>query len=138
YYPEVVRWMDENLEWTTQLGQAFLAQPEDVIDAIQRLRVLAQSLGNLQTTAEQIIETDDGAIDILPANPDAVYVPTYDPYVVYARPPFFGAGPHIRFGSRQPVGEWLKHDWDWPNRRIVVWSKEQFRPQTWWSKPRVE
>jgi hypothetical protein len=135
HYPEVVAWTDESLDWTTALGNAFLNQPEDVMNAIQRLRALAQSLGNLQTTAQQIIETDGGDIDILPAYPDEVFVPVYDPAVVYSRAPSFASGPSTRFTSR-PIGAWLNRDWDWPNRRIVIWNKENVRPLTWWSQPR--
>jgi hypothetical protein len=122
HYSEVLAWMDESLDWTTALGNAFLNQPEAVLDNIQRLRALAQSLGNLQTTAQQIIENDDGAIDILPAYPDEVFVPTYDPATVYARPPIPTAGPYTRFTSH-PIGAWLNRDWDWPNKRIVLWNK---------------
>jgi len=135
HYFEVLAWMDESLDWTTAVGNAFLNQPEAVLDTIQRLRALAQTLGNLQTTAQQIIETDDGAIDILPAYPDEVFVPTYDPALVYAHPPIPVAGPYTRFTSH-PIGAWLNRDWDWPSKRIVLWNKTQTRPLTWWSQPR--
>jgi hypothetical protein len=135
HYPEVIRWMDENLEWTTQVGNAFVAQPEDVINAIQRLRALAQSLGNLVTTAEQIVEASDGAIDIIPVEPEAIHQPIYDPYVVFTRAAAYGAGPYVSFPRRLPVGGWLKHDWDWRSKRIVVWQKEHSRPEGWWRQP---
>ncbi|HEY6228930.1 MAG TPA: DUF3300 domain-containing protein, partial [Verrucomicrobiae bacterium] len=83
YYPEVVRWMDENLEWTRQVGEAFLNQPEDVMATIQRLRAMAQALGNLQTTPQQIVEVNDGEIDILPADSNVVYIPVYEPRPVF-------------------------------------------------------
>jgi hypothetical protein len=135
HYPEVIRWMDENIEWTTQVGNAFLAQPEDVINAIQRLRSLAQSLGNLTTTPEQIVEISDGAIDIIPVEGDVIYQPTYDPYVVFTRAAAYGAGPYVSFQRRLPMGGWLKHDWDWRSKRIVVWQKDSFRPKGWWAQP---
>jgi hypothetical protein len=137
HYPELLRWMDENLEWTSRLGQAFLTQPEGVMDAIQRLRAAAQALGNLQTTQQQIVEVDEGGIDILPADPDVVYVPVYEPYVVYVRPAYLAPRPLISFDPPHRVGPWLNHDWDWPNRRVVIWRTDNFRPRAWWSQPRA-
>jgi hypothetical protein len=133
YYPEVVRWMDENLEWTRQVGEAFLNQPEDVMATIQRLRAMAQSLGNLQSTPQQIVELSDGEIDILPANPDLVYVPTYEARPVYTQP-----GAPIWFSNSVRTGPWLKHDWDWHNKRVIVWTRDNARPRNWWSQPRAE
>ena len=82
-YPTVLKWMDDNLAWTTALGQAFLYQQQDVMDSIQRLRAQAQALGNLQSTPQENVITDDGTIEILPANPEVIYVPVYQPDVVY-------------------------------------------------------
>jgi hypothetical protein len=136
-YAEVLKWMDENLDWTTQVGNSFLIQPEDVMDTIQRLRALAESLGNLKSTPEQIVEVSDGDIDIIPADPDTIYVPVYQPIAVYTQPAPIGGVSRTSFSPRQPVGAWLNHDWDWPRRSIVVWSKDHFRPRNWWSQPRV-
>lgn len=133
YYPEVVRWMDENLEWTRQVGEAFLNQPEDVMATIQRLRAMAQSLGNLETTPQQIVEVNDGEIDILPADPDVVYVPVYDARPVYTQP-----GARVWFGDALRTGNWMKHDWDWQNKRVVIWTKDSPRPQNWWKQSRNE
>ena len=60
HYPNVLKWMDDNLNWTTDLGQAFLNQQQDVMDSIQRLRASAQNLGNLQSTPQQQVMEDDG------------------------------------------------------------------------------
>src|SRR5437867_914509 len=87
-YPELLKWMDDNLACTTQVGQAFLYQQADVMNAIQRLRAQALSLGNLQSTPQQTVTTENGIIEIVPANPHIVYVPVYQPEVVYVeRPP---------------------------------------------------
>lgn len=133
HYGGVLRWMDENLAWTTQLGEAFLRQPEQVMDTIQRLRELAQSLGNLKTSQEETVQTDDGLIDIVPTDPDIVYVPVYEPEVIYVQ-----AGAPVRFDPGVRVGTWFQNDWDWRNRRVIVWSKENFRPRTWWTLPRAQ
>jgi hypothetical protein len=138
HYPDVLRWMNENLQWTAQLGEAYLNQPEDVMATIQRLRAIAQSFGNLISTPQQTVEKEDGMIDIVPVDPDVVYVPVYQPDLVYTRPAAYGVGPLVSFGPRLSVGTWLRNDWDWRNRRVVIWSKENFRPRTFWSQPRAE
>src|SRR5438067_2481169 len=83
HYPDVLDMMSQRMDWTTQLGQAFLNQPADVMNSIQRLRGEAQAAGTLVTTPEQQIILDDGLIDIVPVNPEIIYVPIYDPAIVY-------------------------------------------------------
>ena len=82
-YPSVLKWMDDNLNWTTELGQAFLNQQPDVMDSIQRLRQSAYNLGNLQSTPQQQVINDGGDIEIVPADPQVIYVPVYQPDQVY-------------------------------------------------------
>src|ERR1035437_1236710 len=65
-YPGVLKWMDENLNWTTELGQAFLNQQPDVMNSIQRLRASASKLGNLQSSPQQQVIDDGGNIEIVP------------------------------------------------------------------------
>jgi hypothetical protein len=130
HYPNVLKWMDDNLTWTTALGQAFLNQQQDVMDSIQRLRVTAQNLGNLRSTAQQQVVADNGTIDIMPTDPDVVYVPTYSPDVVYYQS-FYGA-PIITFGIGFPIGFWLNCDFDWHHRHLIVWDHDHPRPANWW------
>jgi hypothetical protein len=140
-YPTVLKWMDDNLAWATALGQAFLAQQQDVMDSIQRLRAQAQALGNLQSTPQENVIADSGAIEIVPANPEMIYVPVYAPDMVYYQRPF--GSPFISFGVGFSVGLWLNHDFDWHNHHLIVWGHAQPRPADWWSRrpserPRVE
>src|SRR5213595_4088501 len=91
-FPDVVQRMAGNVQWTTDLGNAFLAQQSDVMDAVQRLRGKAESKGTLKTSAQQKVETKtvEGGKQVIvvePAQPDVVYVPSYDPAVVYGPPP---------------------------------------------------
>jgi len=91
-FPDVVQRMAGNIQWTTDLGNAFLAQQSDVMDAVQRMRAKAQGTGNLKTSAQQKVETQTvgggkQVIVVEPANPEVVYVPSYDPTVVYGPPP---------------------------------------------------
>src|SRR6266566_1300872 len=99
-FPDVVTRMADNIQWTTDLGNAFLAQQSDVMDAVQRMRAKAQGTGNLKTSAQQVVQTETVAsgkqvIEIQQANPDVVYVPSYDPQVVYgAAPPAYPYYPY--------------------------------------------
>ena len=91
-FPDVVQRMAGNIQWTTDLGNAFLAQQSDVMDAVQRMRAKAQGTGNLKTGAQQVVKTETvpsgkQVIEIQQANPDVIYVPSYDPTVVYGPPP---------------------------------------------------
>jgi hypothetical protein len=89
-FPDVLKMMDEKLDWTTKLGDAFLSQERDIMDSIQRLRRKANETGNLKTTKEQkvIVEEQTQTIVIQPANPQVVYIPTYNPTVVYGAWPY--------------------------------------------------
>ncbi|WP_425325471.1 DUF3300 domain-containing protein [Paraburkholderia sacchari] len=94
-FPQVLATMDSKPDWVEQIGSAFLAQPGDVMDSVQRLRLQAQQAGNLKTTEQQkvIVQPASGTsttqtIVIEPANPEVVYVPTYNPTVVYGTWPY--------------------------------------------------
>ena len=119
-YPDVVKWMDQNLEWTTQVGEAFLDQPADVMNTIQQLRTQALAAGNLTDGPQQRIVKEESCIRIVPAEPEVIYVPRYDPEVVYAQPYAPHLGPALTFGVGFAVGSWLNYDCDWPRRRVCV------------------
>ena len=87
-FPEVLAMMSEKLDWTQTFGEAFLAQQSDVMDTVQKLRAKAQAEGNLKTTQEQKVEVKGEAIVIEPASPTTVYVPAYNPAVVYGAWPY--------------------------------------------------
>jgi len=91
-FPQVLSAMSEKLDQTQKLGDAFLSQPKEVLEAIQRLRAKAQAEGTLKTTKEQTVTTEQQAnttvITIEPADPQVVYVPTYNPTVVYGAWPY--------------------------------------------------
>ena len=130
HYPTVLKWMDENLAWTTELGEAFASQQSEVMDSIQRLRAKAQALGNLQSTPQENVESDDGTIDIVPADPNDVYVPDYQPDIIYYQP-----GVYCTFGIGFPIGVWLGYDWDWRHHHLIRWGPGHLRPQGWWQRP---
>ena len=137
-YPDVLKMMDDNLEWTTALGQAFSYQQADVMDAIQRLRAQAQALGNLQSSPQWSVVNQGGRIAILPPSPQMIYVPVYQPQVVYYQRSY--NRPLISFGAGLAIGSWLTHDLDWRNRNVVVWDHNRPRPAGWWTpqQPRVQ
>ncbi|MGF6772816.1 hypothetical protein P3T18_005310 [Paraburkholderia sp. GAS199] len=87
-FPQVLATMASKPDWVSQLGNAFLAQPNDVMDSVQRLRKQAQSAGNLSTNSQQKVVVEQSTIQIVPANPQVVYVPTYNPTVVYGAWPY--------------------------------------------------
>ena len=108
-FPTVLGNMDKNLSWTSSLGDAYYNQQQDVMDAIQVMRQRAEAAGNLKTTPQQTVSTQNSAITIEPANPEVVYVPAYDPWLVYGDPilawpgwyPYPGiwfGGPYLSFG----------------------------------------
>jgi hypothetical protein len=88
--PDVVKRLGDDIQWTTELGNAFLAQQSDVMDAVQRMRKKAQGTGALKTTEQQKVETkvveQKTVIVVQQANPEVVYVPSYNPVVVYGPP----------------------------------------------------
>ena len=100
--PEVLSRLTQNIQWTTDLGNAFLAQQADVMSAIQRMRSRAQAAGKLESDSHQTVTTErqDGqaAIQIMPAEPQVIYVPTYDPAYVWG-PPAWGDYPPLWYPS---------------------------------------
>lgn len=90
--PDVVKRLADDIQWTTDLGNAFLDQQSDVMDAVQRMRKKAQETGALKTTEQQKVETtvveQKTVIVVQPTNPQVVYVPVYNPVVVYPPPPY--------------------------------------------------
>lgn len=79
--PHVLRMMNQNLEWTEQIGDAFLAQQADVMDSIQRLRQRAVASGALHTSPQATVTNQDGDVVIEPTSPDVLYVPCYAPMI---------------------------------------------------------
>jgi hypothetical protein len=127
--PNVVKRLADDIQWTTELGNAFLAQEADVMQAVQRMRVKAQSTGNLKSTPEQVVKTEvvesKNFVVIEQANPQVVYVPSYDPVVVYGPavypyPPIYyppvgayAAGAAISFGVGVAMGAAWGGGWGW-------------------------
>jgi uncharacterized membrane protein YgcG len=123
-FPSVLANMNKNLAWTSELGDVYVNQPQDVSAAIQVMRQRAQQAGNLNTNSQQKVTTQGQTIVIEPATTEIVYVPEYDPWVVYGGPvvPFpgwypypglFVAGPGIRFEFGCHVREFGRFGWGW-------------------------
>jgi hypothetical protein len=107
-FPSVLSMMDKNLQWTTDLGNAFLAQENDVMDAVQRQRQRASSSGKLTSNAQQTVQSSNEGgktiIVVQPVQPDVIYVPVYDPVVIWGPPrwhpwPVFWYPPRPRYGT---------------------------------------
>lgn len=127
--PDAVKRLANDISWTTDLGNAFLAQQSDVMDAVQRMRKKAQDRGNLKSTEQQTVETkvieNKHVIVVEQANPQVVYVPSYDPVVVWGYPPYpypaiyypppgyYAAGMAISFGIGVAMGAFWSGGWGW-------------------------
>ncbi len=104
-FPQVLEMMNEKLDWTEKLGDAFLARQKDVMDTIQHLRAKAKAEGHLNTTKEEKVIVEKETIIIEPASPQVIYVPTYNPTVVYgvwpypAYPPYYYYPPGYAAGA---------------------------------------
>ena len=127
HYPSVLQYLDNNLGWTTELGEAFLNQQDDVMASIQRLRQSAINYGNLQSTPQEQVVEDDGDIDILPTEPDVIYLPVYQPVYVYCQ-----SGYGVGFGVACAIGPWLNCDFDWHLHHLYFWDRNHPRPTNWW------
>jgi Protein of unknown function (DUF3300) len=123
-FPSVLGNMDKNLSWTSSLGDAYYNQQQDVMDAVQVMRHKAESAGALKTTPQEVVQEQGPDIDIAPAAPDVVYVPAYDPWLVYGYPivawpgwyPYPGiwfGGPYLSFGIGFGIGWFGGFGWGW-------------------------
>jgi hypothetical protein len=138
--PPVLAMMNDKLDWTQSLGDAVLAQQADVMDAIQRLRAKAHSNGKLESTEQQTVmvtqEAEQRVIEIEPASPEVVYVPYYDPAVVYGEwpypdyPPYYYAPPNyivggaiatgLAWGAAYLIGRAIWDDIEWDRGDINI------------------
>ena len=133
-FPQVLQTLDQNIQWTEQLGDAFLAQQSQVMDTVQKLRQKAQEAGNLSSNSQIQVTQSDGSIEVAAANPDVVYVPYYDPAVVYGSwwwpdyPPVFwapwdGYGWYGGFAWGIGIGigaDFFFGSWDWRTHRVYT------------------
>ncbi len=115
HYPTVIGMMADKIDWTTSLGQAYVNQSSDVAASVQHLRHLARDAGNLDSSPQQEVLEHDNYIAISPYQPEYIYVPVYDPAIIYYRRPYYG--PAITFGVGFPIGAWLNLDFRWGYRR---------------------
>src|SRR6202795_4167049 len=123
-FPAVLANMNQNLAWTPELGDVYANQQQDLTNAIQTMRQRAQQAGNLKTTPQENVHTNGQSIVIEPSAPDVVYVPQYDPWLVYGDPlavfpgwfPYpglFWDGPGIGFGLGFGIGFFGGFGWGW-------------------------
>jgi hypothetical protein len=119
HYPSVLRMMTSKPDWTVAIGQAYVNQPDDVMASIQRLRARAESMGYFVDNPYQRCYLDNGYWRIVPVTPGYIYVPTYDPGVVYTRR-YSGVGfdTVFAFGAGLAIGAWLNRDIGWGGRGV--------------------
>lgn len=125
--PDAVKRLADDIQWATELGNAFLAQQADVMDAVQRMRMKAEGTGNLKSNEQMKVETkvveNKSVVVIEQASPEVVYVPSYDPVVVYGAPAYpyppiaypppgyYAAGMAVSFGVGMMVGAAINGGW---------------------------
>jgi hypothetical protein len=147
-FAAILKMMDDHLDWTQSLGEAFLAQQAEVMDVVQKLRRRAESAGRLVSGPQQLVGEEEGAVTILPPPSQMIYVPSYNPWCVYgawpypAYPPYFFApwsgicmppdyliafdiGVFLPFG----FWEWGRFDWRHHWIRIDHEHYQHFNPQ---------
>src|ERR1700736_4482919 len=123
-FPSVLANLDKNLSWTSSLGDAYVNQQQEVMNAVQVMRDRAEKAGNLKSTSQEKVSNQGQTIVIEPANPEVVYVPEYDPWLVYGSPigiwpgwysypGLFFDGPGIAFGLGFGVGFFGGFGWGW-------------------------
>jgi hypothetical protein len=143
-FPEVLANMNQNLAWTSELGDAYVNQQQELSQAIQAMRERAKQAGNVSTTPQEKVSTKGQTIVIQPAETNIVYVPQYDPWLVYGAPlavfpgwyPYPGlflAGPGVGFGLGFSIGlfggfGWGWHNWgfDWNRGGRVVYNRNTY------------
>ncbi len=145
-FPSVLDNMAQNLDWTTQLGNAYYNQPQDVMEAVQAMRQQAYDSGYLRSSSQMYVDYSPQYISIMPANPDVVYVPYYDPWNVYGpvihpwyqyyrpAPPqgVYIGGTALGFGFGIAIGAFSHWGWGWghwhPNwdRREVYYGRDRY------------
>jgi hypothetical protein len=149
-FPQVLAHMDRNLPWTTDLGNAYYNQPQDVLEAVQVMRRRAQAAGTLESTPQQAVYDHQGYIQLMPVNPQVVYVPAYDPWTVYGEQvspypgfsllgavrSFLGSSP-INYGlgiamsafSHTPWG-WLAWGLNWLTQSVLLHQSDYYSDST--------
>src|SRR5262249_32628640 len=139
-FPDVLARLNQDLDWTSSLGNAFLYQQADVMSAVQRMRASAEQSGRLYSTPQQQVVNTTYAgqpvVEILPANPDVIYVPVYDPLwvwgpsIYYRYPRWYYPRSGFVFNVGIPIGGFFGYGWHgwqgygwrpaWGNRTVVV------------------
>jgi hypothetical protein len=142
-FPAVLGNMDKNLSWTSSLGDAYVNQQQDVMDAVQTMRQRAQGAGNLQSNAQETVSQQGKTIVIEPADAQTVYLPQYNPWGIYGAPigPWPGwygypglywDGPGIGFGLGFGIGFFGGFGWGWNhwgadwNRHSIMFNRNAF------------
>ena len=146
-FPTVLERMDKELNWTEDLGNAFLLQQTAIMDTVQKMRMRARVAGNLENTPYQSVIEKDRVIYITPARPNIIYVPEYNPTVVFANwnypriyypglfvtsPTIYWQEPHrqtfglITFGLGVAVGAIFRHHIDWGERNIMIHEQHNY------------
>lgn len=125
HYPELAQWMSQNQDWSNQLGYEFADRPSRVLKAVQDLRHRAFDSGALRSSDHILVTQNDGYIQILPRDPDRIFIPRYSPEGVFAG---LNPGVTLQFGEGLPAGDWLSF--------YPVWGKHAVYQGDWFAYSR--
>jgi uncharacterized membrane protein YgcG len=136
-FPSVLASLSSNLGWTSELGDAYYNQPEDVMQSVQDMRKKAEQAGNLKPTPDENVSEQNGQIVIEPVEPNVVYVPEYDPWLIYGYsilpwpywvevPGIWWPGPGIYFGVGFPIEPFFGFGWGWPFWGVSWYQRHVF------------
>lgn len=129
-FPQLLAVLDNDIEWTEELGEAFIGQQPEVMDRVQQLRRRAEAARTLTSSPRQTVSDSDQSVEITPASPDTVYLPVYDPNIAYGNWPYpdnqpfdidmagYMTGGFIAFAIVYPLWGW--DHWDWRHHRLGV------------------
>lgn len=145
HYASALNMMADKSDWTTTLGTAYANQSSEVMASVQRLRNMAAQQGNLESTSQQQVITTGNSYVITPTQSRVIYVPVYDPVVIYTRPVFRTnfVSRYWSFGVGFPIGGWLSYDCDWGLQRVYYngWNSAYYEYGGGWrarSRPFVQ
>ena len=149
-FPTVLAHLDQNLSWTTALGEVYFDQQQDVLDAVQVLRRRAEDAGNLQNTQQERVNNEGTTIVIEPASPEVCYLPSYDPWLAYGPPivpypgfffgPSIGPAAFVSFGPAIPLGFFGGFSWGFPawgfnwGRGVVLFNRFPVVPRPFFAR----
>lgn len=136
HYPRLLQKMNNAQDWTVRLGQVYVAQPSQVMAYIQWLRQRARDNGVLHSNGQQHVYLSGSYVYVVPAEPERIYCPDYDPQVVFSASFSNNGGTYLSFGAGLVIGAWLSYDTDWRHQRVTNYGWDNGGAGGWRTRTR--